>query len=62
MDVTCGVYSRAATITPDGRYVRRLFEGGYYSKCGVYSRKYGNHSTSVAMDTVHIQVYIVIKN
>ena len=41
MNIKFGVYSRAATITPDGRYVRRLFEGGYYSKCGVYSRKYG---------------------
>ena len=41
MNIKYGVYSRAATITPDGRYVRRLFEGGYYSKCGIYSRKYG---------------------
>ena len=41
MNIKCSVYSRAATITLDGRYVRRLFEGGYYSKCGVYSRKYG---------------------
>ena len=39
MNIKYSVYSRAATITPDGRYVRRLFEGGYYSKCGVYSRK-----------------------
>ena len=43
MNIKCSVYSRAATITPDGRYVRRLFKGGYYSKCGVYSRKYGIH-------------------
>ena len=41
MNIKYSVYSRAATITPDGHYVRRLFEGGYYSKYGVYSRKYG---------------------
>ena len=41
MNIKYSVYSRAATIIPDGRYVRRLFEGGYYSKCSVYSRKYG---------------------
>ena len=37
----CGFYSRAATISTNSRSLRRLFEGGDYSKCGVYSRKYG---------------------
>ena len=32
---------RAATITLSSCSVRRLFEGGVYSGCGVYSRKYG---------------------
>ena len=31
-----------ATITLSSCFVRRLFEGGVYSGCGVYSRKYGN--------------------
>ena len=48
----CSDYSRAATIrnTADvaatiyfsATAMRRLFEGGYYSRCGVYSRKYGS--------------------
>ena len=47
----CGDYSRAATIRStdvaatiyfSDTAMRRLFEGGYYSRCGVYSRKYGN--------------------
>ena len=46
----CGDYSRAATIRGtdvaatiyfSATAMRRLFEGGYYSRCGVYSRKYG---------------------
>ena len=36
----CGSYSRAATISTNLRSLRCLFEGGYYSKCGVYLRKY----------------------
>ena len=39
--IKCGFYSRAATISLIGPSMQRLFEGGYYSKCGVYSRKYG---------------------
>ena len=35
----CASYLKAATISAYSRYLRRLFEGGYYSKCGVYSRK-----------------------
>ena len=31
----------AATIYFSSTAMRRLFEGGYYSRCGVYSRKYG---------------------
>ena len=38
----CGSYSRAATIYANSRFLRRLFEGGYYSKCGLYSRMYDN--------------------
>ena len=46
----CGDYSRAATIRStdvaatiyfSSTAMRRLFEGGYHSRCGVYSRKYG---------------------
>ena len=46
----CGDYSRVATIRStdvaatiyfSSTAMRRLFEGGYYSRCGVYSRKYG---------------------
>ena len=40
--IKCGYCSRAATITLSLCFVRRLFEGGVYSGCGVYSRKYGN--------------------
>ena len=36
-----GYCSRAATITLSSCSVRRLFEGGVYSGCDVYSRKYG---------------------
>ena len=36
----CSDYSRAATISANSQSLQRLFEGGYYSKCGVYSRKY----------------------
>ena len=36
-----GYYSRAALIFLRKRYVRLLFEGGYYSMCGYYSNKYG---------------------
>ena len=39
--IKCGYCSRAATITLSPRSLRRLFEGGVYSGCGVYSRKYG---------------------
>ena len=46
----CGDYSRVATIRStdvmatiyfSSTAMRRLFEGGYYSRCGIYSRKYG---------------------
>ena len=46
----CSDYSRAATIRStdiaatiyfSSTEMWRLFEGGYYSRCGVYSRKYG---------------------
>ena len=49
----CGDYSRAATIRStdvaatiyfSATSMRRLFEGGYYSRCAVYSRKYGIHN------------------
>ena len=33
----------AATIYFSATAMWRLFEGGYYSRCGVYSRKYGNY-------------------
>ena len=45
----CGGYSRAATIRStdvaatiyfSSTAMRRLFEGGYYSRCTIYSRKY----------------------
>ena len=39
--IKCGYCSRAPTITLSPRSLRRLFEGGVYSGCGVYSRKYG---------------------
>ena len=39
--IKCGYCSRAATITFSPRSLRRLFEVGVYSGCGVYSRKYG---------------------
>ena len=42
--IKCGYCSRAATITLSPRSLRRLFEGGVYSGCGVYSRKYGIHT------------------
>ena len=35
----------AATIYFSSTTMRRLFEGGYYSRCGVYSRKYSNSTT-----------------
>ena len=40
-----GYYLRAATIR-SAAFIRGrlLFEGGYYSKCGVYSRKHGIYS------------------
>ena len=46
----CGDYSRVATIRSTdvvatiyfrATAMRQLFNGGYYSRCGVYSRKYG---------------------
>ena len=37
----CSYYSRAATISLAELQVRLLFEGGYYSRCGFYSNKYG---------------------
>ena len=40
-NINCGYYSRAALIFLSWRYVRLLFEGGYYSMCGYYSSKYG---------------------
>ena len=36
-----GYCSRVATIMLSSCSVQRLFEGGVYSGCGVYSRKYG---------------------
>ena len=58
----CGDYSRAATIRStdvaatiyfSATTMWRLFEGGYYSRCGVYSRKYGIlHSIIVMLYTV----------
>ena len=39
--IKCGYCSRAATITLSPRSLWRLFEGGVYSGCGIYSRKYG---------------------
>ena len=36
----CGLYLRAATIFANSQSLRQLFKGGYYSKCGIYSRKY----------------------
>ena len=36
----CGSYSRAATTSDNSRSLRRLFKGGYYSKCSVYLRNY----------------------
>ena len=41
----CGYYSRAATISFTELQVRLLFEGGYYSRCGFYSNKYGNRNS-----------------
>ena len=50
----CGDYSRAATIRStdvaatiyfSATTMRRLFKGGYYSRCGIYSRKCGICST-----------------
>ena len=41
IDMKCGYYLRAATITFRLYYMWRLIEGGYYSMCGVYSRKCG---------------------
>ena len=37
----CGSYSRAVSIFANSRSLRRLFKGGYYLKCSIYSRKYG---------------------
>ena len=36
----CGYYSRPATISLAELQVRLLFEGGYYSGCGIYLNKY----------------------
>ena len=49
----CGYCSRAATITLSPRSLRRLFEGGVYSGCGVYSRKYGIYHLS----NIHLVVH-----
>ena len=43
--ITSCSYLRVATISANSRSLRRLFEGGYYSKCGIYSRKYDIYST-----------------
>ena len=52
----CGDYSRVATIRStdvaatiyfSSTAMRQLFEGGYYSRCGVYSRKYSMCTKSV---------------
>ena len=37
----CSSYLRAVTISANSRSLWCLFEGGYYSKCGVYLGKYG---------------------
>ena len=51
----CSDYSRAVTIRStdvaatiyfSATAMRRLFEGGYCSRCGVYSRKYGSLNTT----------------
>ena len=49
---SCGYCSRAATITLSLCSVRRLFEGGVYSGCGVYSMKYGSYSYSSLLLTL----------
>ena len=40
----CGYSSRAGTCIA-GQIAQAIFEGGYYSKCGYYSRKYGIYCT-----------------
>ena len=49
-------YSRAATISANLRSVQHLFEGGYYSKCGVYLRKYSvlNYTVLIGVCTIAV--------
>ena len=58
--IKCGYCSRAATITLSPRSLLRLFEGGVYSGCGVYSRKYGtlnfSHKNCLLLDTHNTNV------
>ena len=58
----CGDYSRvttiqitdvAATIYFSSTAMRRLFESGYYLRCGVYSRKYGMYETFILLIFYH---------
>ena len=55
--IKCGYCSRAATITLSRHSLRRLFEGGVYSGCGVYSRKYGIYSQPIARLEPTTKVY-----
>ena len=56
--IRCGYNSRAAIINASLHVVRHLFEGGYYSKCGVYSRKYSIDITTAGI--VHVQLHPVL--
>ena len=49
------LYHNAATIRG-----RLLFKGGYYSRCGVYSRKDGNLGRSVNVLNVSLSTYLNI--
>ena len=50
-------YSRAALIFLRSRYVRLLFEGGYYWMCGYYSNKYGNRTLISNTGTLNVHHY-----
>ena len=57
IDMKCGYYLRAATITFRLYYMWHLIEGGYYSMCGVYSRKCGGIfmlTSNRCSSTVHL--------
>ena len=52
-----GSYLRGDTISDNSRSLWQLFEGDYYSKCGIYSRKYGithNHYQSLLETDIKI--------